>query len=140
MILAITSVNIVYSEAKYSTVTGLVYHEFLKKIYEVLGERDYTIVMDIAPIHPSNPEFYHTYEYQVIFLPSYCPFTNPCEDMFFQLKNSVRRNGNIRGNVDLTERMITACTEITTDNLQNYFRNSESFFQMCLNVEDIARE
>ncbi|KII66611.1 hypothetical protein RF11_13772 [Thelohanellus kitauei] len=140
MIIATSSINIVHCEAIYTTVTGLVYQEFLRKVHEVLGDGDYTIVMGNVPIHHSNQDFYDSLEYRVKYLPPYSPFINPCEEVFSQLENSVRRNGPISGNVDLTQRMIAACSEITTANLKNYFLHSESFFQRCLNLEDIASE
>ncbi|KII61706.1 hypothetical protein RF11_09366 [Thelohanellus kitauei] len=132
--------NIIHCEAIFTAVNSLIYQEFLKKILEVLGNGDYTVVMDNAPIHHGNKTFYDTYHYRVRYLPPYSPFLNPCEEVFSQMKNSVRRNGPLNGNNDLTQRMVSSCTEITTDNLQRYLLHAESFFQKCLNLEDIPRE
>ncbi|KII63086.1 hypothetical protein RF11_01832 [Thelohanellus kitauei] len=59
---------------------------------------------------------------------------------FSQIRNSIRRNGPINGNNDLTQLMVSECLEITTHNLQNDFKHSERFFQKCLNPEDHMRE
>ncbi|KII74333.1 hypothetical protein RF11_04658 [Thelohanellus kitauei] len=85
MIIATSSINIVYCEAIYTTNRH--------------GQ---------LTIHHVNQEFYDSYEYRVKYLPQYSPFMNQRDEVFSQLKNSVRRNGPINGNVELTQRMIAA--------------------------------
>ncbi|KII67589.1 hypothetical protein RF11_14323 [Thelohanellus kitauei] len=68
----------------------------------------------------------------VRYLPPYSPFLNSCEEVFSQMKKSVPRNGPLSGNNDFTQRMVSSCMEITTDNLQRYFLDAESFFPEML--------
>lgn len=140
MILALNASNILYSEAVYTTVNANIYQEFLAKVAGVLGEGDFTIVMDNAPIHHGNKDFYDNYAFEIKYLPAYSPFLNPCEEVFSQLKHYVRKQGTILGTRDLTERMLSACGEIKDTHLENYFHHSESFFERCSNGENIGRD
>ncbi|KII67791.1 hypothetical protein RF11_12326 [Thelohanellus kitauei] len=66
------------------------------------------------------------------YLPPYGPFLNSCEEVFSQMENSVLRNGPLNGNNDFTQRMVSSCMKIATDNLQRYFLHTESFFTEML--------
>ncbi|KII70650.1 hypothetical protein RF11_06071 [Thelohanellus kitauei] len=85
-------------------------HDFGSIINKNSG--DYTIVMENAPIHHSNQEFYDAYVQRVKYKPPYSPFMNPREEV---------RNGDISANYNLTKTMIAACSEITTANVPYLF-------------------
>lgn len=142
MILAINCINIVSSSAIIHTgVNSLIFKEFLNNLVSILGtESEFTIVMDNVRFHHVDEEFKDSYPYEIKYLPRYSPFLNPCEETFSKLKNSIRREGRMNGTNDLLQRMENACRTIVTQDLSNYILHTESFFNDCLEMRDIARE
>lgn len=139
MILAVSCTNVVFCEAVYANVDGNIFRQFLRSIHRVLGDGNYTIVMDNVKFHRSDPDFFDDFPYAVRYLPRYSPFLNPCEEVFSQMKSNVRRDGPLLGIDDMTERMTTASRAITTSNLEGYFDHCEQFFQACTLSQDIPR-
>lgn len=140
MILAINSINVILCEAIECNVDGDIFQQFLKKIYEILGDDNFIIVMDNVRFHHSNPEFYDEYDYEIRYLPRYSPFLNPCEEVFSKIKSLVRKDGPLNGTIDLKERMQIASNSITENDLKGYFQHCESFLGKCHTNQDIGRE
>ncbi|KAF0988106.1 hypothetical protein HZS_7482 [Henneguya salminicola] len=89
----------------------------------ILGDGNYTVPMDNAPINHGCREFYDDD-------PPYH------EDVFSNLKTSALRNGTLNVNWDLAERMISAWGKIKQTHLKNYFIHLESFFELYLSQFD----
>ena len=142
MILAINANNVVLSEAIVGTgVNGQVFKEFLINLINILGtDEEYTLLMDNVRFHHVNKEFAEAYPYNLVYLPPYSPFLNPCEETFSKIKNRIRRDGRINGTNDLISRMETAVNSITADDLNGFISHSESFFNSCLERRDIGRD
>ncbi|KII66249.1 hypothetical protein RF11_02448 [Thelohanellus kitauei] len=107
------------------------------RCWSVLEDRTnepYTVVMDNAPIHQAGKEFYDSYPYDIKYLPAYSPFLDPYEDVFFKVKTtSMRRSGPLKGNNDLTRRMINACQE---DNIRDaYYEKYEKLIDIISSSE-----
>ena len=134
MILAINSLNIVSSEAIiHRGVNGEIYKRFLNGLVDILGRnQEFTLVMDNVRFHHVDPEFRDSYPYDIVYLPRYSPFLNPCEEVFSKLKNCVWREGRINGTDDLISRMTDSCTRISPHDLSNYILHCETFLNDCL--------
>jgi transposase len=141
MIIALDSNNIVLSEAIVGVgVTAVIFKEFLLQLKRVLGEdEEFTLVMDNVRFHHALSDFYDTYPYNVIFLPRYSPFLNPCEETFSAIKSHVRLINAALGTNELIERMVQGCQNITTEHLSAFINHCEQFFSRCLNRENIER-
>lgn len=139
MILAVSAISVVHCEAIFGSVDHVVFQTFLAKLEDVLGEGDYTIVMDNVRFHHSNMEFYDDYNYEIHYLPRYSPFLNPCEEVFSEIKSKIRRDGPLRGRNDLLQRMQEASNSISQQHLKNYFQHSETFLGKCHTLQDIER-
>ena len=85
MILAVIVTNIVHCEAIFINVNHHIFQKFLKKLNEVLGDDDFTNVMDNVRFHLSTMDFYDDYNYMFRYLPRYSPFLNPCEQVFSKI-------------------------------------------------------
>ena len=87
MILAINANNVVLSEAIVGTgVNGQVFEEFLINLINILGtDEEYTLLMDNVRFHHVNKEFAEAYPYNLVYLPPYSPFLNPCEETFSKI-------------------------------------------------------
>ena len=75
-----------------SCIGHLFFRWFVSSLYYAL-EHDSTLVMDNAAIHHYEP-FINIAEYlrvDIIYLPPYCPFLNPVENIFAALKRAVQR-------------------------------------------------
>lgn len=142
MILAVNSLNIVSSEAIIHTgVNGQIFKGFLNNLVRILGRCvQYTLVMDNVRFHHVDEDFKDNYPYELVYLPRYSPFLNPCEEVFSKLKNTVARGGRLLGTDDLVARMQTACSHITSDDLSGYIGHAETFFNDCLESRDIGRD
>jgi transposase len=89
-------------------------------------ERGDILVCDNAPVHkgvdslPKLSRFLAAKGIQLWFLPKYSPELNPCELVFAQVKNWLRRhrNHNEKFYVDLAR----AFSNVSLDNMQNYYR------------------
>lgn len=139
MILAVSATNVVHCEAIFTNVNHIIFQEFLSKLEQILGDGDYTIVMDNVRFHHSNSEFYDEYDYEIHYLPRYSPFLNPCEEVFSQIKSNVRRNGPLMGRNDLLARMEEASNSVSAEHLKNYFQHAETFLGKCHALLDVER-
>ena len=139
MILAVNGLNIIHCEAVSVSVNTVLFQEYIDEVVRVLGtEEEFTLVMDNVRIH-HNVEM-RAQNIQIKYLPPYSPFLNPCEEIFFYLKNNVRRNTAPTGRNELITRMRDACLSIPNVNLSNYYTHCESFFEACLRSDDIPRQ
>lgn len=140
MIVAVSCTSVVNCVAISSNVNTAIFQEFLQSLIPILGQdTEYTIIMDNVKFHHANQPFYDEYPYEVRYMPRYSPFLNPCEEVFSQIKASVRRDGRINGSNDLLQRMRISSEGVTQVHLENYFQHSESFFEACLTLSDVPR-
>ena len=142
MILAVNYINLIHSEAIVgSGVNTEIFQGFLTSVKDILGtEEEFIIVMDNVRFHHANMKFFDTYPYSIHYLPRYSPFLNPCEEAFSLIKNSVRAITPPNGTDELINRMRLGTLTLTATELSGYITHCESFFNNCLNEEDIMRE
>ncbi|KII64249.1 hypothetical protein RF11_02606 [Thelohanellus kitauei] len=139
MIVAVNGLNIVHCEAICSSVNGEIFEQFMNEVKRIIGnEEEFTFILDNVNFHHSK-DYTEGTNHKIHFLPPYSAFLNPCEEVFSQLKSRVRRDSPPRGTDDLLQRMRESCTSVTQQNLSNYIRHSESFFEDCLFLRDITR-
>lgn len=110
--------------------------DYLKKLFDHLKsdniENAY-IVMDNARIH-KTPDVIQTIEkagHQAVFLPPWCPFLNPIENLFNQWKGKIR-GFQSESETELYENIKKAEAEIQSFHCENYFKNMESYIPLCL--------
>ena len=69
-------------------------------------------------------------------MPPYCPFLNPIENLFNQLKTYVKQ-ANSKTKDQLFTAVYTSANRIGTENCENYFKNMLTYINRCLNKEEI---
>ncbi|KII67892.1 hypothetical protein RF11_13650 [Thelohanellus kitauei] len=140
LILAMNGCNIVNSEAIQGSVNTEVFETFLTATMNILGtDEEFIFVMDNVSFHHSV-EVPESSNFTIFYLPPYSPMLNPCEEAFSVIKSNVRRNTQPTGIQDLISRMNDATHSVSSQNLENFIMHSESFYESCLNLEDIGRE
>jgi transposase len=114
---------------------------FLNQLFFHLSEDNITggyLIMD-------NVRFHHTEEvthlvtahgHNAVFIPPYCPFLNPIEEMFSQWKWFVKRSQPISED-QLYEAVHNTSEEISADNCLNYVKHMEAYLSLCLRKEVI---
>ncbi|KII66708.1 hypothetical protein RF11_03529 [Thelohanellus kitauei] len=107
------------------------FSRFLRRLVAVLGEGDFTIVMDNVRFHQTAVKNIDHFLYDVKFLPRYSPFFNPCEEAF---------SGVPQGTNDLIRRMAEFCVRIPVNSLSNFVAHSEYLSNKYLNLEDLPRD
>lgn len=139
-ILAVNGLNLVHCEAIMGSVNGLVFKSYIDRVCAILGrEEDFTFVVDNVNFH-HRQDLITLQNYEIVFLPPYSPFLNPCEEVFSLIKSRVRRDTPIRGSDDLIQRMQSACAKIEPAFFASYIARCESFFERCLLRQDIERD
>ncbi|KII62452.1 hypothetical protein RF11_13823 [Thelohanellus kitauei] len=98
---------------------------------KVLGEGDFTIVIENVRFHHTAVNNMDHFFYDVEFHPRYSPFLNPCEEAFRMECHK--------------EQMVSAeddgfCVGIPVNSLSNFVDHAEIFSNKCLNLENIPRD
>ncbi|KII69763.1 hypothetical protein RF11_06106 [Thelohanellus kitauei] len=97
-------------------VNGIIFQSFIEECVRIFGENEnYLLVMDnVGFPHTINLEGHENSS--VRYLP---------EEVFSLLKNRVRRESPPRGTKDLLERIIEACSHLSSVSISNYFSHCE---------------
>ena len=120
VIIALNGDNIVHCEAIMTSVNGEIFKQFLNQVIRILGrEEDYVFVVDNVNFHHRS-DLFEADNFSIRYLPAYSSFLNPCEEVFYYLKNIVRRNTAPAGTDELISRMRSACEDVPNINLLNY--------------------
>lgn len=141
MILAVSSSNLIHCEAIFSSVNADIFTSFMQQVIRIIGRDEaFTFVMDNVNFHHTTANMIEDTVHEIKFLPKYSPFLNPCEEVFSMIKSNVRRQTPPNGEQDLIQRMLEACTLVSTNNLSNFVSHCEQFFEKCLLLVDVPRE
>ncbi|KAG0735226.1 hypothetical protein G6F57_007175 [Rhizopus arrhizus] len=114
---------------------------FLIHVMDVLDKHNLkgcNLVMDNTPIHKPEKitEEVNKRGYRIIYLPPYSSFLNPIEEFWAKVKTLVRRSPVTDRN-NLVARIREAAENVTPEDCQGWIRHSESFFERCLNKEEL---
>lgn len=121
--------------------TATHFHDFVKDLLRVMKglhiENKY-IIMDNCSIHRGDgtEELIEQAGHKLLFLPPRAPFLNPIEKVWGQIKREVHRTP-LFSDSDLVERIEQAATNVSVAHCRGFIRNSLTFFDACLNKEDI---
>lgn len=117
------------------------YHvvHFVRDVMDVLDKYDkkgFYIFMDNCRIHHSHyvVEAIKSRGYKTLFRPPYSPFLNPIERVLVQDKKQVKRNP-LSALYSLTPRIQEACSSVSTEDCLGWIRQSEPFWDRCLEEE-----
>ena len=121
--------------------TSTHFHDFIKDLLDVmqdLGMTEKYLVMDNCSIHKGDgtEELIAKSGHKLLFLPTYAPFLNPIEKVWAQIKREVHKTP-LFSDDDLVERVKNAAPLVSPAHCRGYIRNSLTFFQPCLDMEDI---
>jgi transposase len=96
------------------------------------------LVIDNAPIHKpeKTTEEANKRGYRIIYLPPYSPFSNPIEEFWAKVKILVRRFP-MTDRDNLVASIREAAEKVTPEDCQDWVRHPESFFERCLNKEEL---
>ena len=116
-------------------------HAFLVHVIDVLDKHNLkscNLVMDNAPIHKPEKitEEVNKRGYRIIYLPPHSPFLNRIEEFWTKVKTLVRRSPMTDCD-NLVARIREAAGKVTPEDCQGWIRHSESFFERCLNKEEL---
>jgi transposase len=94
--------------------------------------------MDNAPIHKPEKitEEINKRGYRIIHLPPYSPFLNPIEVFWTKVKTPIHRSP-MTDRDNLVARIREAAEKVAPEDCQGCIRHSESFFERCLNKEEL---
>ena len=111
--------------------------DLLKVMQELKLENKY-IVMDNCSIHhgDGSEDLIAQSGHTLLFLLPRAPFLNPIEKIWKQIKDEVHRHP-LTSNDDLIERIEKAAKRVSGKNCRGYIRNAMTFFDACLEKEDI---
>ncbi|EIE80620.1 hypothetical protein RO3G_05325 [Rhizopus delemar RA 99-880] len=114
---------------------------FLIHVMDVLDKHNLkgcNLAMDNAPIHKPEKitEEVSKRGYRIIYLPPYSPFLNPIEEFWAKVKTLVRRSP-MTDRDNLVARIREAAEQVTHEDCQGWIRHAESFFERCLNKEEL---
>ena len=125
LICAVNNKKVVHSMIIKGSANAEIFKEFIKEL-DKKTDRNVYLLLDNARIHHSKivKEFITTLNHTMLFNAPYCPCFNPIEKVFSKIKQLVRMNYNNTDPDKLKNNINKSLKKITTDNLQNYFRNS----------------
>ncbi|KAG1576847.1 hypothetical protein G6F46_005497 [Rhizopus delemar] len=126
------------------TKAGTKWKEFMVFLIHVMDVFDKhnlkgcNLFMDNTPIHKPEKitEEISKRGYRIIYLPPYSSFLNPIEEFWAKLKTPVRRSP-MTDRDNLVVRIREAAEQVTPEDCQGWIRHAESFFERCLNKEEL---
>lgn len=94
------------------------------------------IIMDNTPIHKheSIQQLIESEGHKCVYLPLCSPFLNPIEELWFKVKDHVKRTA-FDTNDTLTPRIKEACLQVDLQDCRGWIRHSMSFFNDCLELK-----
>ncbi len=127
LLLAISNRSIIHTYMCMGSVKKEQYLDFIKNVVNKVG-KSYGLLMDNASIHTSEIFKNYTKEQKlnVIYNIPYNPETNPIENVFGWLKNSVKRKKNST-EIDIKTSIINYLKKITSEQLNATFERAFNF-------------
>lgn len=127
LLLAISNKSIVHTYICEGSINKEKYLDFIKNIIKKVG-RSYGLLMDNARIHTSKifKNYTKDQKINVIYNIPYNPETNPIENVFGWLKNSVKRNKNSTEH-DIKTSIDNYLRKITSEQLSATFNRAFNF-------------
>jgi transposase len=124
------------SSTAYNTEKYLHFIDRLLSIIDAENQQNAVIVCDNVPFHHSLilVNTITSRGHEILFLPPYCPFLNPIEELFSQWKHWVT-DGHPSCEQELYDLINSASDRIISYHCKAYYRHMEEYLPRC-----IARE
>lgn len=136
---AINKQRVIYYEIFIGSINAETYTRFLSGLLERIDIENSILIWDNARIHHARvtKEFCEAFGVNYKFLPPYSPFLNPIEFSFSKIKKFVSSRMINNSRNELICAMTEGILSITTEDLEGYFRKSQSYFHRCFSREII---
>ena len=134
--------GVVASRTIIGSFNNIGFNDFLRHVCTRLtnSNHPFTFIYDNAPIHKPDDnkhvKLLSEYGHTVKRLPPYSPFLNPIEEVFSLWKHGVQRR-QAHEAATLQTAMDQAMDDITTDKIINYHNHAQSFWNPCIDKQDI---
>ena len=128
--------SLYFFEVNSSAYKSVDFSDYLNKLIGILSFdkiENAFIIMDNARIHKTQDviNVIENAGHRPVFLPPWCPFLNPIENLFSQWKAKIKSLQS-ESEDELYENITKAELEILAQDCKNYFKNMQSYIPLCL--------